>query len=375
MSVKHSSTPEPDSLRAPALSVLIVNFNSWPDVSTLATELVKSTGFREKRAELVVVDNASTDPPPEELTKLGHGVKLALQTDNGGFSAGINAGWRAASGRWLLLLNPDVTAGTELIDTLLTKIRDLESHGSKAPGIVGFALQNPDGSPQASVGAEPGLLRTLIEPFIPRSRRKYKPAHKVVAGPVPWVTGACALVDRKILETLGGMDENFFLYYEEVALCRSTRALGRSVEYDPTIQVIHLRPLQNRSISPLMRVVTRHSRLVFFRNYQPAWEFRSMVWLTRLEATLRAAWSAIKNRPDETHAWQAIQALAVTMGQGQQINGRTARDLAYQSQAQKPVVTIPQNRGPHLKPRSHSLRLQERSQDPSSTQESRSRSN
>ena len=73
-----------------------------------------------------------------------------------------------------------------------------------------------------------------------------------------------------MLDELGGMDEDFFLYYEEVALCRSARRRGWRVEYDPTVEVVHLRPLQNRPVSPKMRVITRHSKLLYFRKHLPA---------------------------------------------------------------------------------------------------------
>ncbi len=322
-----------------ALSIIVVNYKSWPDVGTLAESLGKSPGFASGEAELVIVDNASMESPPAELRRGWAGVRLVLSEENGGFSAGVNIGWRVSSGRWLLLLNPDVVAGPELVDQVLERIQARESAGVQPSGITGFALQNPDGTPQASVGAEIGLLRTLIEPFFARARRKYLNVDRVQAGPVPWVTGACMLVDRQILDSVGGMDEDFFLYYEEVALCRSTRRLGRRVEFDPTIGVVHLRPLQNRPVSPAIRVVTRHSRLVFFQKHQPAWQFQSMVWLTRLEGTIRAAWAALRGRCEECRAWGQIRAIAKDMGSGTQIDGRMVRDIAFSASGFASAVT------------------------------------
>ena len=63
------------------------------------------------------------------------------------------------------------------------------------PGIVGFGLRNPDGSPQGSVGVFPTLARSIREQFIPRSRRKYQPGWRIRSGRVDWVTGACMLVN------------------------------------------------------------------------------------------------------------------------------------------------------------------------------------
>jgi GT2 family glycosyltransferase len=310
------------------LSVVVVNYNSWPDVRRLAIALRASEGCSSGRVELVIVDNASAEPPPRDLDRQDPMIRLVLCSENGGFSAGVNAGWRAARGRWLLLLNPDVVAGPELIDGVLNRIAALAARGEPAPGIVGFALENPDGTPQPSVGAEPSLVRTLCEPFLPRSRRKYRTIGRVRAGAVPWVTGACALVDRQVLDALSGMDEDFFLYYEEVALCRSSRALGRRVEFDPSLAVVHLRPLQNRSISPGMRVITRHSRLVFFRKHQSAWQFRTMAALTWLEAVIRGLGATCGRRREESQAWRVVRAMAETMSRGIWLDGRAARDLA-----------------------------------------------
>ena len=69
-------------------------------------------------------------------------------------------------------------------------------------------------------------------------------------------------MDSEIMRAVGGMDEDYFLYYEEVALCRSARRLGRRVEYDDRVSVVHLRPLQNRAIAPRMRVIVRHAKLL-----------------------------------------------------------------------------------------------------------------
>ena len=105
-----------------------------------------------------------------------------------------------------------------------------------------------------------------------------------------------------MLEELGGMDDDFFLYYEEVALCRSARTRGWSVEYDPGVSVVHLRPLQNRPISPKMRVITRHSKLLYFRKHLPPWQFAALKSIVRVEARIRAAWCRVRLRAEEARS-------------------------------------------------------------------------
>ena len=306
----------------PELTALIVNYNGWPDVLRLVSALARSPEVAAGRCEVVVVDNASDGPIPSAFEPPPPGVRLLARADNGGFAAGVNAGWRIARSPWLLLLNPDVVAGPDLFGRVLGRIRAYEARPGGAPGVVGFGLRNEDGTRQPSVGASPGLARSLREVLIPRARRKYQAAWRTRAGPVAWVTGACALVDSALLRTLGGMDEDFFLYYEEVALCRSAWRAGRSVEYDPAVEVVHLHPLQNRAVSPKMRVITRHSKLLYFRKHLPGWQFSVMAAIVGAEAAVRGGRAIWLGRGPEARAWRAIGRLAGQMRRGTAPVGR-----------------------------------------------------
>jgi N-acetylglucosaminyl-diphospho-decaprenol L-rhamnosyltransferase len=323
--VQVSPNPHPEPT---ILSVVIVNYRSWPDVDRLVGSLVESPSVVLGNCEIVVVDNASPEPAPPTLLEPRTGLRLILQPENGGFSSGVNAGWRASSGRWILVLNPDIVADQDLIEQILERIGRFESTTGSLPGVVGFGLRNPDGSRQPSVGVFPGLLRTVWEQLIPRSRRKYQPEWRLRPGPVDWVTGACMLLNSKMLEELGGMDEDFFLYYEEVALCRSAKGRGWSVLYDPLVSVVHLRPLQNRAISPKMRVITRHSKLLYFRKHLPPWQFAALNATVRVEARLRAIWSRARSRADEARSWRAVQRVAMLLQSGADLKGRAVLTLA-----------------------------------------------
>lgn len=321
------TSPQVD-LPKPRLAVIIVNYNAWDDVARLVESLAGSPEVASGDCELIVVDNASVEPAPPELSRPRPGVHRIDRADNGGFAAGVNAGWRAARAPWLLVLNPDVVAEPDLLGRVLRRIAHHEARADGPPGVVGFALKNADGSPQPSVGTEPGLARMLREAFIPRSRRKYQPGWRTRAGAVPWVTGACLLVDAGVLAALGGMDEDFFLYYEEVALCRSARRLGRRVEFDPAVALVHLRPLQDREVSPQLRVITRHSKMLYFRKHLPHREFVGLSWIVALEASARAGWSRLRGRGAEGRAWTTIGRMARAMRSGEPIRGRAVLRMA-----------------------------------------------
>lgn len=337
--VRRVSAPEPTQSRpAPLLTVVVVNFNSWPDVGRLVTTLAASPEVVAGACEIVVVDNASDGPVPEALRPAAPGVRLILRRDNGGFAVGVNAGWRASRSPWLLILNPDVVVDTGLIGRVLERAGAYRVGGGGLPGVVGFGLRNPDGTKQPSVGAFPTLSRTAWEQFIPRSRRKYQPDWRTRPGPVDWVTGACMMVSAAMLAEVGGMDEEFFLYYEEVALCRSARSAGWRVEYDPSVEVVHLRPLQNRPVSPKMRVITRHSKLLYFRKHLPRWQFESLCGLVAVEARLRAIWA---RRSPDARAWRTIAGMAGAMRSGSNLGGRAVLALAESIEEPDPPAAGP----------------------------------
>jgi N-acetylglucosaminyl-diphospho-decaprenol L-rhamnosyltransferase len=310
------------------LSVVIVNYQSWPDVERLVLSLAESPAIAAGDSEILVVDNASGDPVPPSLLEPIHGVRLIFRHENDGFSSGVNAGWKASCNPWLLVLNPDVVPEGELIGRVLERIAEYESRPTGAPGVVGFELRNPDGSHQPSVGVFPGLVRTAWEQFLPRYRRNYQPEWRLRPGPVDWVTGACMLLNGRLLTELGGMDEDFFLYYEEVSLCRSANRRGWGVEFDSEISVVHLRPLQNRAISPKMRVITRHSKLLYFRKHLPPWQFAALGATIRLEARLREALCRGRGRTREARCWRLVNRVAKLLAAGADLRGQAVRIMA-----------------------------------------------
>jgi N-acetylglucosaminyl-diphospho-decaprenol L-rhamnosyltransferase len=311
-----------DSERPPRLTAVLVNYNGWPDVVRLVATLAAEPEFRQNRLHIVVVDNASQGPVPEPLLRNPPpGLKLLLRPDNGGFAVGVNAGWRLSRSPWLLVLNPDVEIERGLIGQVLARIERYEQQPSGPPGIVGFGLRNPDGTPQGSVGVFPSLWRTVREQFIPRSRRKYQSGWRIGSGPVDWVTGACMLLSAPMMAQLEGMDEDFFLYYEEVALCHLAQSQDWRVEYDPSVHVVHKHPLQSRKISPKMRVITRHSKLLYFRKYLPRWQLLALSGIVTAEAAIRGTVSKLRGNAEATRAWNAIADLARWFRAGKIIKG------------------------------------------------------
>lgn len=295
-----------------ALSVVIVNYDTWPDVLGQLDVLARSTEIQEGVAEVIVVDNDSPSGLPPSRPAV-QGIEWVDREENGGFAAGVNAGWRRSRGEWVLLLNPDVVIREDLLSHVLALLDEIEMSRREADslpvGIVGIALNNPDGSRQPSVGAFPSVGRGLLELFLPRTRRRYQIVSPRKFGPVDWVTGAFFLVRAEVLSQLGGFDEDFFLYFEETDFCLRARRAGWGTYFDPSLAVCHQNPLQNRGISPKIRLLTRHSRLLYFRKNTSPTQYRIMMRLVRIEADFRCLLARLRKRPRDLKVWAAVREL------------------------------------------------------------------
>lgn len=340
MNALTSHITEPVAADRVAVSVIVVNYESWPDVTLLAETLAQSSEVSAGRWEVIVVDNSTRQQVPVSMQTPPLGLRVLVTQRNLGFAAGVNVGCAVARGEWILLLNPDVTIDPGFPDRVRERIRHYERREQGRPGIVGFALRNEDGTPQPSVGIEPSLLQSLRGQIIPRDRRKYQPASRAVAGSVSWVTGACVLIDAETLRAGNGMDEDFFLYYEEVALCRTVRAMGRSVEFDPAVSVTHLRPLQSRAVSPKLRVITRHSKLVYFQKHRPRMEFLILRRVVLIEAAIRRFWARASGDIPQSRSWALVGRIARRMGTSRKVVGRDVIEWAETLDSPRSGVVI-----------------------------------
>lgn len=234
-----------------SLGIVIVNYRTPGLVvdclGSLAPEVTRLAGAR-----AVVVDNASGDGSAEAIAAAirdrgwGGWAQLLAHPENGGFSAGNNAGIRllAAAGGlpdWILLLNPDTLVRPGALDEMLR-------FGAERPaaGIVGAALFGADGAEAVAAfrfhTAASELLGALD--FGPLTRRLARwevplPASRT-SRRVDWVSGAAMMVRREVFDSVGLMDEGYFLYYEETDLCRRAARAGWECWSEPAAEIVHL---------------------------------------------------------------------------------------------------------------------------------------
>jgi GT2 family glycosyltransferase len=299
----------------PRLSVVIVNYHQWGETADLVRQLGRSTCLSSGKAEVVVVDNHSPANPIAGWLRRRRGVSLRRWSSNRGFARGVNEGCRLSQGNWFLLLNADMTVREGFLDGVLALSQHLENERPGA-GIVGFQLRNPDGSRQLSTGPFPTLVGTFTRLVLPRSRRKYRVIRTRKLTQVPWVTGCCLLVRRECLQDLGGFDQDYFLYYEDVDLCLRARQRGWTVWYEPGLRVTHHRPLHARAIAAPIRVLSRHSLLTYAAKHWPRWQFQVLIRIVRAEGWVRRRWKQWKEDIQKAAQYAVLEAIATDLDQG-----------------------------------------------------------
>jgi GT2 family glycosyltransferase len=221
--------------------------------------------------EILVVDNASTDGSSEMVRDEFPQIHLIANDENRGFTAANNQGLTLSQGRLLLLLNPD----TEIVgDALATMLR--YAHAHREVGGLGPRLLNTDGSSQASRRRFPTFSTALVESTVVqewwddnRVLRRYYMADTPDDGiqRVDWVVGACLLVRRQAYEQVGGLDEGFFMYSEELDWCRRIKAAGWRVVYYPAAQVVHYEGKSSEQAVPARHINFQRSKIRYFRKY------------------------------------------------------------------------------------------------------------
>ncbi len=220
----------------PDIDVVIVSYDSVSKLSRCVAGLMGCDGIG-----VTVVDNASRDGSAALAASLGAAV-IPLDW-NSGFSHGCNVGWRTGSAEFVLFLNPDAAIDAESLYQLTAV---LSSH--PACGIVAPRVVHENGDLARSLRRFPSLRRTFAQAlFLHRLAPNADWTDEVVRDPAAyehvwspdWVSGACLLIRRSLLEQLDGFDERFFLYSEDVDLCRRARETGATILFEPAVTALH----------------------------------------------------------------------------------------------------------------------------------------
>jgi GT2 family glycosyltransferase len=251
------------------LSIIIVNWNTR---QLLLDALATFLPIRGIEAEVIIVDNASTDGSAEAVEDAYPELRVIRSATNLGFAGGVNVGFRAASAPLVLLLNTD----TLVIEDAIEKLIEYADAHPEA-GIIGPKVLNRDQSLQRSYFQYPSplnlfLLATYLYKAFPRSAffnqgfcaglDPDRPAR------VEAVSGCCFLIRREVLDRVGGFDEGYFMYCEETDLCYRAAKAGFEVHYAPVGRIIHFGGGSSKLASRRMFIEFRKSLLLFARKHR-----------------------------------------------------------------------------------------------------------
>ena len=225
--------------KAPDVSVVVVSYNT----RDLLRECLASVYRSERvRLEVLVVDNGSSDGSAGMVTTEFPAAQLLESHDNRGFAAANNLAIPHSLGRNVLLLNPDATVQP---DTIAALSGALDAHPAAAA--AGPRILNPDGTLQSCGYRFPTLLHEV------RQSRRVDQALSLLLGPLPvervpavwtevdWCDGACLMMRRAALDTVGLLDEQYFLYTEELDWCFNARRGGWTIFVAPEVFAVHHR--------------------------------------------------------------------------------------------------------------------------------------
>lgn len=221
------------------VAAVIINFDSGIHLGNCLQHLAPAAAGG---AELLVVDNASRDESLEGIAALHPDVRVILNSSNRGYGRACNQGFNQTTAPYVCFLNPDVVPSPQSLSQLARAMADLPE-----AGVIGPRLNNPDGSVYPSCRVVPNLgvaighaVFGLITP-----NNRFTRAYQLLDVPriepreVDWVSGAAMMVRREAFEAVGGFDEAYFMYVEDVDLCSRLREAGWKAVYHPEAEMMH----------------------------------------------------------------------------------------------------------------------------------------
>ena len=274
------------------LSVITVNYNGLKDTCAL----IESIPFNENM-EVIVVDNASLQDEASQIQKKYPQVKTIRSEKNLGFAGGNNLGIQESDGKYLFLVNNDTVFDDFNVQALIDRLESSPQIGMICPKIR-FTWGN---KPIQYAGYTP-LSRITVRNrsigFGEEDHGQYDIAH-----PTPYAHGAAMLVKRAIIEKVGYMPEDYFLYYEELDWSMMLKRAGYEIWYDPSCTIYHKESQSTGQDSPLRTYyITRNRLLLVKRNWHGIYKYLAYIYLTCLVAPRDILKYLIKGRLDLSKA-------------------------------------------------------------------------
>ncbi|PJF31920.1 MAG: glycosyltransferase family 2 protein [Candidatus Thermofonsia Clade 1 bacterium] len=257
-------------MKSVELSIIIVSWNVRDYLARCLDSIAESLRLAPLSTEIIVVDSASNDGTVELLKEAYPYVGTLPQSENVGFTRGNNIGLAAAQGEFLFLLNPD----TEVRGTALAEmVSYLREHPQV--GILGAHTLNTDGTHQSTRRRFPTLLISLLEstwlqPYAPRGlldRFYFRDVADTAIARVDWVQGSALMLRRAVYEQIGGLDEGYFMFSEEVDFCKRAKLAGWEVVYHGGVYVVHHGGKSTEQASLVKQIHFQRGKVRYLRKF------------------------------------------------------------------------------------------------------------
>ena len=286
------------------LSIVIVNYNTKKlTIDCIQSVLNSKLNFQ---YEILVVDNASSDGSVEQIKSLFPYIKVISNKENVGFSKANNQAIRRCSGRYVLLLNSDTIVNECTLDKMILFMDE-----EKDVGAVGCEVNLPDGTldkachrgfptPEASFYYMVGLAQKYpTSPKYNSYHKSYMNMHEI--HDIDCLVGAFIMVRREAFEQVGLLDEEFFMYGEDIDWCFRIKEVGWRIVYNPTVSIVHYKGASSRK-KPFKIVYEFHRAMYLFhkKHYAKKYNFfiNSVVYTG---ITLKLTFATISNLLKKVH--------------------------------------------------------------------------
>lgn len=273
-----------------------------------------------------VVDNASTDATRSLIARDFPDVDLIANATNVGFSRAVNQALHGYRGETVLLVNPDCVVPPATVRGLVDFLRTRPEIGVVGPRLIGA-----DGQAASSAHPFETLTSVLLSRFggalVPVGvrrllsggrRRRAEDACRRPVRPVTvdWLSGACLAVRTQVLRSIGGLDEGYFLYYEDEELCLQAWRRGSGVAYLPTLQATHVGGASSANVGATWPHLYRSMLVFFARHRRRTYQAVRVAVLLRALIGIGLALLRLMLRRDSgasrARAWRAVALIALT---------------------------------------------------------------
>lgn len=275
--------PRPHQTAGEPVHVVIVNWNTGRHLTTCLESLEPAAAASLLR-RVTVVDNDSKDGSVDSLEDVVVPLEIIRNRRNLGFAAACNQGATGSEADYLLFLNPD----TKLLpDTLPAVVEFMESDRATRVGICGVDVVDSDGRSALSCSRFPTLriavgratgLRHVLPSLFPKQHLSADETRQ--SRSVDQVIGAFYLVRRHVFERLGGFDERYFMYYEDVDFALRARRIGAASYFLKEARVHHAENVSSDRVHRRRLAYSLHSRLLYAAAHWPPWQSRGLVLVT-----------------------------------------------------------------------------------------------